>query len=71
LTDSNGGFVSALPAVKSITYNANSPGGCGSDPTDPLETTATGHKLVLRQHREPVRLQLGDTYYAWFLHAYT
>ena len=44
LIDANGNFVSLLSAVSSITY-AGGPPSCGafpSDPTDSLETTATG-----------------------------
>jgi alpha-tubulin suppressor-like RCC1 family protein len=42
LRDGNNGFISALTAVSSITYKATSCGAFTSDPTDVLETSATG-----------------------------
>jgi beta propeller repeat protein len=42
LTDASGTFVSSLSAVVSITYQQTPCGAFTTDPTDPLETTATG-----------------------------
>jgi hypothetical protein len=42
LTTASGSYLSALSAVKSITYQATACGSFGGDPTDPLETETTG-----------------------------
>ena len=42
LKDVNGACITRLSAVKSITYTTVPPGAWTADPTDPLETTATG-----------------------------
>jgi YVTN family beta-propeller protein len=42
LTTSSGAYLSALAAVKSITYKSVACGSFAGDPTDALETTATG-----------------------------
>lgn len=42
LTDANGNYISALTAVSGITFQQAGCGSFQSDPTDPLETTATG-----------------------------
>jgi hypothetical protein len=42
ITDANGAFVSNLSAVKAITYKSTSCSALISDPSDPLEATATG-----------------------------
>ena len=42
LTDAQGAFIGSLSAVKSITYKSTTCSAFTSDPSDPLETTATG-----------------------------
>jgi hypothetical protein len=42
LTTSSGSFVTTLSSVRSITYQSTSCRAFSSDPTDPLEATATG-----------------------------
>jgi hypothetical protein len=42
LTDAQGLAISSLSAVTSITYKSTACGAFTSDPSDPLETTATG-----------------------------
>ena len=42
LTDAQGAFIGSLSAVKSITYKSTRCSAFTSDPSDPLETTATG-----------------------------
>jgi hypothetical protein len=42
LTNASGGFISDLSVVQSITYTPNQCGNFSGDPTDSLETTATG-----------------------------
>jgi hypothetical protein len=43
LTNASGGFISNLSAVKSITYQSISCADFTSNPSNPLETTATGN----------------------------
>jgi hypothetical protein len=42
LTDATGAFISTLSVVQSVQYRATSCGSFGTDPSDPVEATATG-----------------------------
>jgi len=43
LRDFNGTFISALPAVTSVTYQSTACGAFAGNPTDPIETNTTGN----------------------------